>query len=105
LAAASMVVDVDGDDPDSHGVAGSFRPSLPTAMTAWGRVLTPSALSIAVTWVFTVPSARGGSRQTIFLGLPCTLSARTWAWPSVRPTSLYPVSAPAGFRGGVGTGA
>src|SRR5262249_40495180 len=87
LAAAAMVVDVARDDPDLHDAAGSFRPSLPTATTAWVRLLTPSALSIAVTWIFTVPSASASSRQMILFGLPCTMSASTCAWRCVRPMS------------------
>src|SRR5258708_6160662 len=69
------------------GIGGNFQPSSPTAMTASVRLDTPNALRIAVTWFFTVGSAKLRTRQIALLLFPCIISDRTSNCRSVRPRS------------------
>ena len=52
---------------------------------ASARVLTPSAVSTAVTWALTVPMARLRSRQICLLDLPSSNSRKTSICRAVRP--------------------
>src|SRR3954467_3568788 len=76
-------------------------------MTASVRFLTFSALRMAVTWFFTVGSARSRARQIALLLFPCIIRARISTCRSVRPSSRgEPALAPAGGPGsGAGGGA
>src|SRR5215831_13646196 len=69
------------------GIGGSFQPSSATAITASVRLDTPNALRIAVTWFFTVGSARLRTRQIALLLFPCIISDSTSTCRSVRPRS------------------
>src|SRR5690606_8677769 len=78
----------DGSRPGYESAGGrKSQPSAPTAMTASVRLLTLSAFRMAVTWFFTVGSARSRVRQIALLLLPCIIRARTSTWRSVRPRS------------------
>src|SRR6266853_5921099 len=69
------------------GIGGNFQPSWPTAMTASVRLDTCNALRIAVTWFFTVGSAKLRTRQMALLLFPCIISDSTSTCRSVRPRS------------------
>ena len=61
------------------------RPRRLTMTTAWVRLVTLSALRTAVTWTFTVASARPSARQICLFDLPCAMSASTCCWRPVKP--------------------
>src|SRR5215470_14937095 len=69
------------------GIGGSFQPRSATAMTASVRLDTPNALRIAVTWFFTVGSAKLRTRQIALLLFPFIISDSTSTWRSVTPRS------------------
>src|ERR1700678_2369716 len=56
---------------------GNSQPNSETAITASVRLVTANALRIAVTWFFTVGSARLRTRQIALLLLPCIMRAST----------------------------
>src|SRR5690606_9113129 len=82
--------------------------SAPAAMTASVRLVTLSALRIAVTWFFTVGWARSSTRQIALLLLPCIMRTSTSRCRGVRPSTAAggrrpSVAAGAGGVPGAGT--
>ena len=73
---------------NGHGSRrGRSQPRALTAMTASVRLVTFRAFRMAVTWFFTVGSARSSLRQISLLLLPCIIRASTSSCRSVRPRS------------------
>src|SRR5260370_15127383 len=69
------------------GIGSNFQPRSPTAMTASVRLDTSNALRIAVTWFFTVGSAKLRTRPIALLLFPSIISDSTSTCRSVRPRS------------------
>ncbi len=65
------------------GIGSNFQPRSPTAMTASVRLDTSNALRIAVTWFFTVGSAKLRTRQIALLLFPRRSVCRRVAEPMV----------------------
>src|SRR5262249_51124594 len=70
----------------THDLTCISRLSRPTAITASVRLVTWSALKIAVMWFFTVCSAADSAREIALLLLPSTRGGSTWIclWVSRR---------------------
>src|SRR5260370_41750725 len=69
------------------GIGSNVEPRSRTAMTASVRLDTSNALRIAVTWFFTVGSAKLRTRQIALLLFPSIISDSTSTCRSVRPRS------------------
>src|SRR5262249_25759577 len=73
--------------PYESEIRGNFHFKAVTAITASVRLLTFSALRMALTWLFTVGSVRSSARQIALLLMPCITRASTSTWRSVNPRS------------------
>lgn len=72
-------VAISAESPKHQAPAGS-KPKRCAAITASVQLLTPSALKIAATWIFTVPSDKSNSRAIVLLILPYNNNLNTSNW-------------------------
>src|SRR5436309_15853808 len=72
---------------------GNATAVLLTLITASMRLVTFNVLRMAVTWFFTVGSAKLRARQIALLLFPCSMNARTSRCRAVRPRQMVLIRA------------